>query len=279
MKSNRKDFVAEWVFFLAFLSVTVLSLYNTLPESALEKFGIHKPDTIWELSGYSAAMMYIIEGILSLRLCVKYVVPLMKLREFFQPHVGIHIKAKIAQALILAMAFIIGMAIAKAQPAQPHIKIAQSFVGITERPQGCNCGKEVDMFLKYVGLSPGFSWCAAQVSYCIGMANVAAPKIRSAAARAFITNESIRAYDVLQGKVKVPDGAIVVWRRGNGWHGHVGFVEKQTGANKFQTIEGNTSNGLRGSQYNGNVCARRLRSICLTDHFRIIAFTPVTYRV
>lgn len=277
MKGNKKDFIAEWLFFLVFIGLSVAGLYRTLPEGVLEKMGVHRPDTIVELSGFTAALMYSALGILTLRFAVKYVFPLLKLREFFAAHVGIHIKVKIAQAIILALAFIIGSAIAKAQP--PHLKLAQSFVGITEQPPGSNSGKEVNVFLAYVGLKPGYSWCAAFVSYCLGKSSVASPQIKSASARAFITKQSIRAFDVLTGKATVPDGAVAIWQRGNGWQGHTGFVEKQIKQNQFWIIEGNTSNGLKGSQYNGNVCARRLRSICLTDHFRLIAFTPVTYRL
>ncbi|MDJ1494161.1 CHAP domain-containing protein [Cytophagaceae bacterium DM2B3-1] len=274
---NLKDKLFEWLFLIALAVLVAYTLYHTLPPVALLKLGVHPPDTIVELSGVGAALLYSFIGIVLFRLSVKWVFPSLKLSEFFQSANPL-VRVIIAAALILGMSFVLGNAIAKAQtPLPPHIQLAKKYVGVVEYPKNSNSGKEVDMFLRYVGLAPGHSWCAAFVSFCIGRSNVHEPKVISAAARKFVTDKSVRAYDVLTGKYKVPPGSIVVWQRGTTWQGHVGFVVNQSGQNQFQTIEGNTSSGRKGSQFDGGGVYERTRSICLTDHFRIIAFTPVTY--
>lgn len=158
----------------------------------------------------------------------------------------------------------------------PHLALAHTYVGVTEKT-GKNDGKEVEMFLRYVGLSKGNPYCAAFVSYCIGRSNVHEPMIISASARQFVTAKSIKAYYVLTGKYTVPPGSICIWQRGNGWQGHVGFTTRQLSSSTFRTIEANTSSGDRGSQYDGGGVWERTRQIVLTNHFRIIAFTLVRY--
>jgi hypothetical protein len=61
-----------------------------------------------------------------------------------------------------------------------HLLVASSFVGVTER--GANRGPEVEMFLRGVGLGPGHAWCAAFVSYCLEVAQVDGPPVRSSMA-------------------------------------------------------------------------------------------------
>lgn len=56
-------------------------------------------------------------------------------------------------------------------------------------------------------------------------------------------------------------GAIVFYDFGAGHINHVGVVEKVVDGRRIQTIEGNTSSGAFGSQSNGGMVARRIRSI------------------
>ncbi|MEW6507185.1 MAG: CHAP domain-containing protein [Bacteroidota bacterium] len=158
--------------------------------------------------------------------------------------------------------------------AQKHLDMAQSFVGIREAT-GKNDGPEVEMFLKSVGRNRGDAWCAAYVSYCLSMANVKEPQIRSGLARAFKKSKGlIDATDVLRGMKKVPKGSLVGWEKGNTVFGHIGFVidwAKQYGT----TIEGNTSSGIQGSQSDGDGVYIRSRSIQPANYFRIMWFVLV----
>lgn len=158
-----------------------------------------------------------------------------------------------------------------------HIDTAQSYVGTTERG-GNNNGPEVRAFLRSVGLGPGYPWCAAFVSYCLTAAGVEYPTKRTAGARAFISDRSVTATDVLYGRATVKPGWLVIWRRGNSWAGHIGIVTtwgKASGA----TIEGNTSSGRSGSQRDGDGVWSRTRSIQPGNYFRITHFEPVEGRV
>jgi len=159
--------------------------------------------------------------------------------------------------------------------AQEHLDTAKSYVNVTELT-GQNDGPEVEKFLKFVDRKKGDSWCAAFVSYCLGVNNVLAPKANSGVAQRFITKRSVSAFRVLDGTVKIPPGTILVWKRGNTWQGHVGFVVDWNGKSG-QTIEGNTSPGRKGSQRNGDGVYIRKRKIYPGNYFRITHFTFVEY--
>lgn len=55
-------------------------------------------------------------------------------------------------------------------------------------------------------------------------------------------------------------GALVVWRQGNGWQGHIGIVESIVDATTFRTVEGNT-NSAGGRE--GIEVARKTRKLGL----------------
>lgn len=153
-----------------------------------------------------------------------------------------------------------------------QLQVARSFIGVTESG-GNNRGPEVKMFLASVGLGQGHAWCAAFVSYCLTKASVTYPTKRTAGARNFISTRSIKARDVLSGRVTPESGWLVIWQHGNSWAGHIGFVvdwKKGVG----QTIEGNTSSG-KGSQRDGDGVYARNRSIAPGNTFRITHFEPV----
>ena len=166
---------------------------------------------------------------------------------------------------------------ARVRPA--HLDTALAYVGTVERG-GVNRGPRVERFLQSVGLDPGQPWCAAYVSYVLDAAGVRAPLdgrrrvIRSGLAARFITARSIRASEALRGVKRVPPGAVVVWRKGNGPYGHAGFAVAWDGASG-ETVEGNTSSGRAGSQRDGDGVWRRQRRITPGSYFRIVSFTPV----
>ena len=148
--------------------------------------------------------------------------------------------------------------------------IAKGFVGTREI--GNNGGPWVTRFLKSVGLRPGNPWCAAFVSFCLDSAKIKTLKTRSGLARHFISkNKTISATKVIQSNMELPPGTVVVWRRGTTTFGHVGFVDVWKGKSGT-TIEGNTSSGRSGSQWNGGGVWTRTRTINPYNHFRITDF-------
>ena len=160
-----------------------------------------------------------------------------------------------------------------------HVDTALAYVGTVERG-GANRGPHVERFLRSVGLSPGQPWCAAFVSHSLDAAGICGPLdgrgrvVRSGLAARFITSRGIRASAVLRGTRSVPDGSVVIWRRGSGPFGHAGFVVRWRGA-RGETVEGNTSSGASSSQADGEGVWRRQRTIQPGSYFRIVSFTPV----
>ena len=283
MRTLIKDKIVEWAFLLALLAVGCYVCYHTFPPGVLHRLGLKKTDAIVELSGFGAFFSYALLGLLVFRTSVAFMFPGWDMKKFRQDNSLPDAGPRVWQAVIIAIALIVASSIAKAQPPE-HLRIALSYENVREKPAGSNSGKEINMFLRSVGLSPGYSWCAAYVSFCLNRANVSEPLVVSAMARAFVTQKSIKASQVTSGRLHVPDGSIVTWKRGTGPFGHTGFLIMQTSPNTFETIEGNTSSGNRGSrsggvsEFDGGGVYRRKRTVSLTDHFRITHFTLVNYR-
>jgi len=153
-----------------------------------------------------------------------------------------------------------------------HLDTALVYLGAQEI--GMNDGPEVAVFLASVGLSPGFAWCAAYVSFCLEAARVTLPVVRSARAQDFITHDSIEAQYAAHYRVNPAMGSLVVWKKGNGPFGHVGIVIYWYGRCGV-TVEGNTSSGQFGNQRDGDGVWVRTRCIEAGNAFRITHFTPV----
>lgn len=152
-------------------------------------------------------------------------------------------------------------------------QIAYGFVGVKE--QGNNGGYWVTRFLRSVGLKPGNPWCAAFVSFCLDSAKVKTLKTRSGLARHFISkNKTIKASKVSFENMELPQGTVVIWRRGTTMFGHVGFTDNWKGVSGT-TIEGNTTSGKKGSQWNGGGVWSRKRTINPYNYFRITDFAPL----
>ena len=156
-----------------------------------------------------------------------------------------------------------------------HLDTARNYVGTKEIVN--NGGYQVEQFLKSVGLQKGFSWCAAFVSYCLDKAKNKF-QIRSALARKFITSKSIPAIKVLQRRVSIPKGSLVIWEKGKTINGHIGFVNKDWCGKSGETIEGNTSPSSKGSQENGDGVYIKNREIQPYSYFRITHFTLIPER-
>lgn len=154
------------------------------------------------------------------------------------------------------------------------LKIALGFEGVTE--VGDNRGYWIDKWNRNAKAPLGSSYCASFVTYVLDSVQAYEPTVRSALAQNFITKKSIPASKVVVGYT-IPEGSIVVWKRGNTIYGHVGFTTKHWKGATGNTIEANTSSGLRGSQYNGDGVYQRVRTISPDDFFRITHFTLVRY--
>lgn len=156
-----------------------------------------------------------------------------------------------------------------------HLSIALTYKGITEVEK--NTGPEIDRFLENLGLDSGLNYCAAFVSYVLDQADIESPPVRSGVAQHFITDRSIESKQVLRGAVTIPEGDIIVWKRGNSWQGHTGFVVGEWAGASGLTIEANTTPGPLGDQRRGQGIYKRERTIEPANYFRITHFTPVKY--
>jgi peptidoglycan hydrolase-like protein with peptidoglycan-binding domain len=134
----------------------------------------------------------------------------------------------------------------KKKLAERAVDIAVSQLGVREIG-GANCGPEVEMFLRSVGLGKGFSWCMAFVYWSFD----------KAAKELGQTNPLVKTGGVLKGwngatctKILAKDskanpslvkaGQIFIMDHGGGF-GHTGIVKSVNGG-FITTIEGNTNN-------------------------------------
>lgn len=144
--------------------------------------------------------------------------------------------------------------------AQKTLEIAITQIGVEEIPRNSNAGPEVEIYLRSVGLTKGYSWCMAFVYWCT----------QKAALQLTVSNPLKRTAGVLDQYnsrpflvVFVPlPGDIFIMDLGKGL-GHTGIIEKVVGQT-IHTIEGNTNNN--GSREGYKVC-RRKRDITTVKAF------------
>ena len=188
-----------------------------------------------------------------------------------------------------------------------HLDTALAYVGAVERG-GNNRGPQVDRFLRSVGIRSAAPWCAAFTSYVRRAAAEATgrevgpfepsgrPHYGAVATRHLSFGGAVSAADVWRGAASVPPGALVVWRNGTGWTGHVGLVwkdddpesegfapgDRSPDALRWRhrcgvTVEGNTSSGRAGSQRDGGGVYTRERCVS-HGYFRIVGFALANRR-
>ncbi len=142
--------------------------------------------------------------------------------------------------------------------AQESLKVALTQNGIEEKPRGSNAGKEVEAYLRSVGLPKGYSWCMAFVYWCVNKACIANgrinPLVRTGGVLKQYNECTLRKLPKTSSAVK--PGDIFIMEFGGGL-GHTGFVEKVEGQ-LIYTIEGNTNDD--GSR-EGYEVAKRVRPI------------------
>ena len=138
---------------------------------------------------------------------------------------------------------------------------AETQLNVAESPKGSNGGKQVDEYLKSVGLNSGYSWCMAFVYWCF----------REAAKELAVVNPLTKTGGVLRQwneasstrRFSQPQvGDIMILDYGKGL-GHTGIVQQVDG-NSIWVIEGNTND--EGSR-EGYEVARRKRRVAACKGF------------
>lgn len=141
-------------------------------------------------------------------------------------------------------------AIAETPLLKKVLKIANTQIGIVENPPNSNRGKEIDLYLKSVGLNPStgnYPWCAAFVYWCFDKASkelgITNPLIKTAG----VIDHWNRTKGVkipvdvaIANPNKIKPGAVFIMDFGKGL-GHTGIVESINNG-YITTIEGNTNN-------------------------------------
>lgn len=142
---------------------------------------------------------------------------------------------------------------------QRVIEIYTSQVGVREKT-GKNDGKEVEAYLKTVGLGKGYAWCAAYVKYClIKGGSERAKAITGAAASVHNTKRFVYFNRRFLAEPKVGD-AFTLYYSKLGRIGHTGFFDGWTDRSMgaYRTKEGNTNGG--GSR-DGDGVYQRIRQL------------------
>lgn len=141
-------------------------------------------------------------------------------------------------------------------------QVAASYVGQQEIPG--NKGFKNTVFQKKMqdcGWQIGQSWCAF---FSELVWKEAFGKPHHATLDRLFSPSAVSTYSNFKGSTSFKCGttpkvgALVVWRLGNGWQGHIGIVESVVDKDTFQTIEGNT-NSAGGRE--GIEVARKVRNL------------------
>lgn len=134
------------------------------------------------------------------------------------------------------------------------LRVAAEQVGQQEKPKGSNRGPMVDEYLKAVGLTPGYAWCAAFVYWCyqqattiMGIQNTA---VKTAGVRdcwnRTLPKWKLLKTDAIKSPQRIKPGDQFVLFLGSN-AGHTGLVERielpecSGGKTIIYTIEGNSN--------------------------------------
>lgn len=139
--------------------------------------------------------------------------------------------------------------------ASATLRIALTQVGVQEQPKGSNSGPKINMYLKSVGLNPGYSWCMAFVYWCTSQAaiqlGVKNPLIKTGGVLKQWNETTLR--KLVNRSSSVSPGDIFVMDFGKGT-GHTGIVVSVKGG-LIETVEGNTN--VDGGREGYEVCIRQ----------------------
>jgi len=143
------------------------------------------------------------------------------------------------------------------------IKIAQTYIG--QKELGNNAGfsdKAFEDKMKTTGWSKGQSWCAYFTELVWREAYKKTPLLKSVialfSASATATFDNFAGSSLFKTGTTPQPGALVVWRYGNTWRGHIGIVETINNNGTFVSIEGNTN---AAGEREGIEVARKVRRI------------------
>lgn len=135
--------------------------------------------------------------------------------------------------------------------AQKTLEIAITQIGVEEIPRNSNSGPEVEIYLKSVGLSKGYSWCMAFVYWCTQKAALQL-KVKNPLKRTAGVLDQFNSRPFLIAFAPQP-GDVFIMDLGKGL-GHTGIVEKIIG-NTVYTVEGNTN--TEGGREGYKVCRKK----------------------
>lgn len=128
-----------------------------------------------------------------------------------------------------------------AQPGNTRASVQRTYtgqVGIRELT-GNNDGKQVEVYLKYVGLPKGNPWCAAFVCWVLGQNDVANPK-SGYCPTLFIGKNQVWKRDAKNNSVPLTGDVFGIYFKEKGRIAHVGFVDTWSNSTVV-TVEGNTN--------------------------------------
>lgn len=130
-----------------------------------------------------------------------------------------------------------------------------SQIGVRERT-GNNDGVDVEKYLKSVGLTKGYAWCAAFVKWCYDKAGVNTTGINAMALSLHDKNKLVYYQNKI---IKEPQkgDAFTLYYLKLGRIGHTGFYDGRLNDVSYRTVEGNTNE--QGSR-EGDGVYRKYRS-------------------
>jgi hypothetical protein len=128
------------------------------------------------------------------------------------------------------------------------IPVINSFIASAEkdlyvRETRTNSSPQIDQYLKYVGLNPGYAWCMAytQFHFNRGCMSNAVPNslIKGASVRTVYRQMRMKGTRLPSNRAG-ERGQLMCFRHGTTQYGHVAIVTGRTGSGKLTTVEGNT---------------------------------------
>jgi|GEM_PF-431307 len=143
--------------------------------------------------------------------------------------------------------------------AEKSLELMASQVGVIEAT-GKNDGLLVEEYQDSTGLNKGDAWCAALVYWSFSIyTSICNPNPLDKSGLAIRPFQKARRLGK-KTHYSVQKGDLIIWQVKNSWQGHVGRVWEVGKAGWITTIEGNTNNGKRGSEREGNGVFMRKRN-------------------
>ena len=152
-----------------------------------------------------------------------------------------------------------------------HVAVIEKWIG--QREVKPNRSPLIDSMNRYCKSAYGNPYCAA--TQCYGLMLSGKPIFKTALAYNLRNKDTFSALEVILGKKKIYRGDLLIWQKGETISGHAASAYSDWNSTKGETIEGNTSSGVKGSQSDGDGFWKRTRSIDPTSYFRIKWITPI----